>query len=346
MRRIAPTAHFASRQVAKKRGGRKRCLDTVVGLEENFQTVLRDHTAGDPMRAEVLWTNLTLAEIAERLGATGTPVSVTVVTQLLQRHGFVKRKAQKQQPLGHHLQRDQQFQNIARLREQYAASPNPILSMDTKKKELIGNFYRDGKLYTLKVLRTLDHDFPSAAEGIIIPHGLYDVRRNHGHMNLGVSHDTSQFACDSVFRWWQRHGQVFYPQATSLLLLCDGGGSNASNRYVFKAALQDLANRLGIEIRVAHYPPYASKYNPIEHRLFPHVTRVCQGVVFVSVELVKELMEKTKTRTGLWVTVDIIARVYATGAKAPEGFKENMKIMFDTVLPQWNYRAVPQRSAP
>jgi hypothetical protein len=115
---------------------------------------------------------------------------------------------------------------------------------------------------------------------------------------------------------------------------------------VFKAALQDLANRLGIEIRVAHYPPYASKYNPIEHRLFPHVTRVCQGVVFVSVELVKELMEKTKTRTGLWVTVDIIARVYATGARAPEGFKENMKIIFDTVLPQWNYRAVPQRSAP
>ena len=294
------------------------------------------------MREGVLWTNLTLAGIAEHLGAKGTPVSVTVVTQLLERHGFVKRKAQKHQSLGQHAQQDQQFQNLARLRAEYQASPNPILSMDTKKKELIGNFYRDGKLYTLKTIRTLDHDFPSSAEGVIIPHGLYDLKQNHGHINLGVSHDTSQFACDSVLRWWQLHGHDRYPKATSLLLLCDGGGSDASNRYVFKAALQDLADRLGIEIRVAHYPPYTSKYNPIEHRLFPHVTRVCQGVVFVSVELVKELMERAKTRTGLWVTVDLIAQDYATGEKAPPGFKENMKIVFDTDLPQWNYRAVPQ----
>ena len=159
---------------------------------------------------------------------------------------------------------------------------------------------------------------------------------------LGISHETSKFACDSAFRWWQRYGQTHYPQAKSVLLLCDGGGSNGSNRYVFKAALQDLANRIGIEIRVAHYPPYTSKYNPIEHRLFPHVTRACQGVVFVSVELVKELMERTKTKTGLWVTVDIIERIYLTKVQAPEGFKENMTIAFDDVLPKWNYRAIPQ----
>lgn len=295
------------------------------------------------MREEVLWTNLTLKEIAERLAACGTPVSVRVVTQLLDHHGYVKRQARKQLPLGNHPQRDQQFQNIERLRRQYEDSHNPILSLDTKKKELIGNFYRDGKLYTLKTVQTFDHDFPSAAQGVVIPHGLYDLKRNHGHINLGISHDTSQFACDSAFRWWQRHGLVHYPQATSLLVLCDGGGSNASNRYVFKAALQKLANRMGQEIRVAHYPPYESKYNPIEHRLFPHVTRSCQGVVFVSVELVKELMERTKTSTGLRVTVDIIEMIYATGEKAPEGFKENMTILFDDLLPKWNYRAVPQK---
>ncbi len=146
-----------------------------------------------------------------------------------------------------------------------------------------------------------------------------------------------------AFRWWQRHGQVHYPESESLLLLCDGGGRNASNRYVFKAALQNLANRMGREIRVAHYPPYESKYNLIEHRLFPHVTRACQGVVFVSVELVKELMERTKTNTGLRVTVDIIEMVYATGEKAPAGFKENMTILFDDTLPKWNYRAVPHK---
>ena len=295
------------------------------------------------MREEILWTNLTLSEIAQRLGACGTPVSVTVVTQLLEQHCYVKRKAQKHKSLGNHPQRDQQFQNISHLRLQYEDSLNPILSMDTKKKELIGNFYRHGQLYTLRTVQTLDHDFPSAAQGVVIPHGLYDLKRNHGHLNLGISHDTSQFACDSAFRWWQRHGQAHYPQSTSLLLLCDGGGSNASNRYVFKAALQNLANRMGIEIRVAHYPPYESKYNPIEHRLFPHVTRSCQGVVFVSVELVKELMERTKTKTGLWVTVDIIEMMYATGEKAPAGFKEHMTIAFDKLLPKWNYRAVPQK---
>ena len=295
------------------------------------------------MRAEVLWTNLTLREIAEGLGACGTPVSVTVVTQLLEQHGYVKRKAQKHKSSGQHPQRDQQFQNIARLRLQYEDSLNPILSMDTKKKELIGNFYRNGKLYALRTVQTLDHDFPSAAQGVVIPHGLYDLKRNHGHINLGISHDTSQFACDSALRWWQRHGRVHYPHSKSLLLLCDGGGSNASNRYVFKAALPNLANRIGIEIRVAHYPPYQSKYNPIEHRLFPHVTRACQGVVFVSVELVKELMERTKTKTGLWVTVDIIEMMYATGEKVPAGFKENMTLAFDDLLPKWNYCAVPQK---
>lgn len=262
------------------------------------------------MREEVLWTTLTLGEIANGLCACGTPTSVTVVTQLLEDQGYVKRQAQKQQPLGSHPQRDEQLQNIARLRLQYEDSLNPLLSIDSKKKELIGNFYRDGRLYTLKTWETFDHDFPSAASGVIIPHGLYDLKRNYGPLNLGISHETSQFACDRAFRWSQRYGQTHYPQARSVLLLCDGGGSNGSNRYVFKAALQGLANRIGIEIRVAHYPPYTSKYNPIEHRLCPPVTRACQGVVFVSVELVKELMERTKTKTAFRVTVNIIEMIY------------------------------------
>ncbi len=297
------------------------------------------------MREGVRWTNLTLNEIAAALGVCGTPVSVPVVKQLLAEHNYVKRQAQKRQALGQHPQRDQQFQNIARLRCEYAEAGMPISSIDTKKKELLGNFYRDGKLYTQQTLRTLDHDFPSAAQGVIIPHGLYDVQRNHGHINLGLSHDTSRFACDSALLWWLNYGQRHYPKAKRWLWLCDGGGSNAANRYVFKAALQALANRIGLEIRVAHYPPYESKYNPIEHRLFPHITRACQGVVFISVELVKELMERTSTKTGLRVTVDIIREAYTTGEKAPSGFKEQMTIAFDDELPKWNYRAIPQRES-
>ena len=293
------------------------------------------------MRQEVRWTDLTYEQIAEHLAEAGTPVSVPVVKQLLRKHGYVTRKAQKSRAMGNHPDRNEQFGNIARLKQEYLESDNPIVSMDTKKKEMIGNFYRAGHLLTQGVIKTLDHDFPSFATGVIIPHGFYDVKQNAGHVNLGTSRDTGEFACDSIERWWEQMGRALYPRATSILLLCDGGGSNSASQYLFKEDLQGLVDRLGIEIRVAHYPPCCSKYNPIEHRLFPHVTRACQGVIFESVELVKELMQKAKTSTGLRVTVDILDRVYESGRKYAEGFKENMQIVFDEMLPKWNYRAVP-----
>jgi hypothetical protein len=311
-------------------------------LEANFLEVLREHTAGDPMREAVKWTDLTRREISHRLARRGTPAGKRVVKQLLKKHGYVKRKARKKVEMGpRHPDRNAQFQNIARLKDEYLAAGQPVLSIDTKKKELLGSFYRDGRLYTQEAIEVFDHDFPSAASGVVFPHGLYDVGRNCAHINLGTSHETSQFACDSIERWWQQQGRVQYPAAAKLLLLCDGGGSNSASRYVFKEQLQQLADRLGLEIRVAHYPPYCSKYNPIEHRLFPHVTRACQGVVFQTVGVVKSLMEKTHTSTGLRVTVDIIDKVYEVGRKCAKGFKETMKIVFDDFLPKWNYRAIP-----
>ena len=150
--------------------------------------------------------------------------------------------------------RDQQFENIVCLKAEYTAASNPIISMDTKKKEYLGNFYRDGHLYTQQELRTYDHDFNSFAEGIIIPHGIYDLQRNTGYLNLGTSKDTSEFACDSLRHWWYNQGQYDYPHATSILLLCDAGGSNHCRHYLFKAELQKLVDEIGIEIRVAHYP--------------------------------------------------------------------------------------------
>ncbi len=237
--------------------------------------------------------------------------------------------------------RNEQFENIARLKKTYIAAGNPVISMDTKKKEYLGNFYRDGRLYTTEEIQVYDHDFRSFAEGVIIPHGIYDLRRNTGYLHLGTSHETSAFACDCLRNWWCKQGRFDYPDATSILVLCDGGGSNSSRHYIFKQDLQALVDELGLEIRIAHYPPYTSKYNPIEHRLFPHVTRACQGVVFKNIELVKELMEKTHTRQGLKVTVQIVNKVYQTGRKYRKDFKETMRIVFDQLLPRWNYTAVP-----
>ncbi len=228
-----------------------------------------------------------------------------------------------------------------RLKDTYIAKGNPVISMDTKKKEHLGNFYRAGYLYTKKVIVVNDHDFSSLANGIIIPHGIYDIQRNTGYINLGTSHDTSEFACDCIRNWWYHQGRSDYPNATSILVLCDGGGSNSSRHYIFKQDLQALVDEIGIEIRIAHYPPYTSKYNPIEHRMFSHVTRACQGVVFKSIELVKNLMEKTHTRQGLQVTVQILDKIYQTRRKVAKDFKETMRIVFDELLPKWNYTAVP-----
>jgi hypothetical protein len=311
-------------------------------LRETFHAVLENHTAGSPVAAEIIWTDLTARDIAERLTEGGLPVSVHIVEQLLEEDDFHRRKAQKDLPLDNHPDRDAQFQTIARLKQEYQASPNPLLSIDTKKRELLGTFYRAGRLLTTQTLRAYDHDFPSYADGVVIPHGLYDPRLNRGYLHLGTSHDTSAFACDSLEDWWWRFGREQYPGAESLLLLCDGGGSNSANTYLFKADLQALANATGLEVRVAHYPPYTSKYNPIEHRLFCHVTRACQGMFFKSMAVVKQLMEKTHTRTGLRVVVDVVEKVYVTGRKVAEAVKEGLRLIRDLHLPKWNYRILPQ----
>lgn len=294
------------------------------------------------MREGVLWTNLSLREICRKLKEIGTSTSKHQVRKLLKKHNLGQRKTRKKNSMGAHPDREAQFLNIAKIKTEYQAAGDPVLSIDTKKKELLGNFSREGCVFSQAAINTWDHDFPSAAEGKVIPHGLYDLARNEGYVHLNESHDTSEFCCDSIEHWWQKHGRHLYPDAERLLLLCDGGGSNAANRYIFKEALQKLSNKIGLEIRVAHYPPYCSKHNPIEHRLFPHLTRACKGVVFHSIDVVKDFMNKAKTSTGLKVTVDVLTKVYETGKKCAADFKENMKIAFDDHLPRWNYRAIPQ----
>lgn len=289
----------------------------------------------------MVWTDLTARQIADRLGEQGFAVSVHIVDQLLDYHDYHRRRAFKSLPLGQFPQRNEQFEYIAAVRRQYLDSLNPILSIDTKKRELIGPFYRDGSLYAQQRLRAYDHDFPRFAKGIVIPHGILDLKLNRGYVHLGTSYETSEFACDCLEHWWYAHGQSLYPQAQEVLLLCDGGGSNSARTYLFKADLQRLANQLGKPFRVLHYPPYCSKWNPIEHRLFPHLSRVCRGVLFQSVALVQELMAKAQTRTGLSVVVDILDKVYQKGRKVAKQVKQSLNLVRDLFLPQLNYRILP-----
>lgn len=322
-------------------GGRHSKLSQDKSIEKAFLLILKDHTAGNPQKENVLWTDLSCTEIKNKLKSQGILVGNRIIKKLLYKNNFKKRKIQRRRTIKVVANRNEQFEKIAQLKQEYMQSDNPIISVDAKKRELIGDLYRAGEVYSKEEIASYDHDFPNLSRGIAIPHGIFDLKKNTAHINIGTSHDTSEFACDSLRKWWCEKGKIAYPNATSILMLMDGGGSNSSRRYAFKEGLQNLANEIGVEIRIAHYPPYTSKWNPIEHRVFPHVTRSMQGVILNDHDMVKQLIEKTQTKTGLSVSVSIIDKVYELGKKATDGFKESMKIVFDECLGRWNYRARP-----
>ena len=197
------------------------------------------------MRAGVLWTNLSLRELSRRLAALGTPASRRTIRRLLRQLGLGRRTARKKKTMGHHPDRNAQFENIARLRREYLDAGDPVISIDTKKKELLGNFHRSGTTFTEQTVETNDHDFDRAGQGKLIPHGIYDLANGHAHINLNTSHDTGELCCDSIALWWEKHGRQAYPHAVRLLILCDGGGSNSATQYLFKQDLQRSGHTSG-----------------------------------------------------------------------------------------------------
>jgi Rhodopirellula transposase DDE domain len=310
-------------------------------LKEAFHSVIDTHTAGDPMRDGVLWTNLTRSEIAAAMGEEGFEVSTATVDRLLEESGFRYRKAQRVKAMGESADRDTQFKKIAELRAKYLKAGLPVVSIDAKKREILGDYVRPGRLLSTAPLRGWDHDFPQKRLGVVIPHGMYDVGRNEGYVHLGTSHDTSDFVIDAMLHWWRHHGVHQYRGANEMLALLDSGGTSGCHAVRFKDGLQCFADLTGLRVRVAHYPTHCSKYNPIEHRLFPHLARVCQGVLLESVEMVRSLMSKATTRTGLRVFADILDNIYQTGLKLPNVIRKSLHTRFDRVLPLWNYVVAP-----
>ncbi len=294
------------------------------------------------MNEDIIWIDITLTKLSEEVSKLGIECSPYICKQLLDEKGFGLRKMSKEVTLKNSENRDEQFKNINTLMEEYKKQNNPIISVDTKKKETIGTFYRDGRCYCNEALKVYDHDFKSFGDGTITPHGIYDVQKNIGYMTLSESKDTSEFACDCIENWWENYGKENYSNATSILVLCDGGGSNSSRSLLFKADLQILANKIGIEIRIAHYPPYTSKHNPIEHRLFPHVTRAISGVLINSIDTMATKIKGTTTSKGLKVFVSICKTIYETGRKVALDFVENCSVIYDSFLGKWNYKVVPQ----
>jgi len=307
--------------------------------------VIDTYTAGDPLRDGVHWTNLTRSEIAAALGQEGFEVSTTTVDRLLDEFDYGLRKPRKVKTMGECADRDAQFKKVAVLKARYLKADLPVVSIDAKKREILGDYVRPGRVLSTAPLRGWDHDFPQHRLGVVIPHGIYDLGRNEGYVHLGTSHDTPDFVIDSMFHWWRNHGVYQYRGAEKMLALFDSGGSSGCHAVRFKDGLQRFADLTGLTVRVAHYPTHCSKYNPVEHRLFPHLTRVCRGALLQSVEMVKTLMLRASTRTGLRVFVDILDRFYQIGLKLPNFLRDSLHIRFDHLLPLWNYVVVPTPGA-
>jgi Rhodopirellula transposase DDE domain len=300
---------------------------------------MEDYTAGNPQGEAVKWVGLKPESIQQKLAAQDYQVSHYIIHQLLENAGLKRRSYLKDASAVDVPFRNEQFEKIARLKATFLDAGLPVFSVDVKHKELLGNFHRNGQYYDSKYRKVNDHDFRSMADGIVVPHGIYDIADNFGYLTLGISKDTSDFFCDNLETFWQSDFQWKYPHADWMLLLCDGGGSNSSRHYIVKQDLYNLAQRLDMNIVVAHYPPYCSKWNPIEHRLFCHVHRAWEGTVFHNIQIVKEQAEMTCTKTGLGVKVNINQKEYFSKRTVEPFFKENIQkfVTFDEHLPLWNY---------
>lgn len=304
-----------------------------------METLIEHDTAGSPVQANIRWTNRPVADLAEQLQSQGFQIGVDALRRVLfEELGLSRRQAFKDEAACRYEHRDDQFQHLAQLRAEYTSHGWPIVSIDTKKKEILGNFFHPGRALTDAVVRVNDHDFVTA-ENRLVPYGVYDVLCNEGFLYLARGADTNQLACDAVRRWWQRLGWAQHWGVSRMLLLCDCGGSNGNRQHRFKEELCYLARDLKLDIRVAHYPPGCSKYNPIEHRLFCHVSRALSAVILKTIHVAKEYISRTQTTTGLRVVAEIARRTYQPGLKASRDFLDNNPIRFADFLPELNYTA-------
>jgi hypothetical protein len=290
-----------------------------------------------------LWTGLHLEEISAHLGELGLAVCPNTVRRLLDQLGYALHANRKSLSGPQSPDRDAQFQCIGRQREQFARQGLPIISVDTKKKEQVGRFKNSGRVWSLEAPAVNDHDFRSLASGVAIPRGLYDVQANRGSVLVGTSHDTAEFAVDAIVDWWRGSGRRRYPQAAEILILADSGGSNGARCRLWKYALQErLADPYGLAVTVCHYPTGASKWNPIEHRLFSEISKHAAGQPLTDFPTILRLIGGTRTRTGLQVSCALSTKRYATKVKVSDPEMRSVDLVKPSFLPDWNYTILPR----
>jgi len=293
--------------------------------------------------SERKWLNCRLADLQEKLDAQGHGVSRPVISRLLQAHGYDLHVNVKEVEGTAHPDRDTQFRYIQAQRTEHLAAGHACLSVDTKKKERIGNFKNAGQSWGTHAERVNVHDFPSEAAGRAVPYGIYDQHHNCGTVYVGQSADTPTFAVDNIVRWCETEKPLRFPNTTELLIEADSGGSNGARCRVWKQLLQEkVADRFGLTITVCHYPTGYSKWNPIEHRVFSEVSKTWAGCPLRSWELMLQYICETKTETGLTVRAVLVTETYETGIKVSDAVMDGLNLEYHDVCPQWNYTIRPR----
>ena len=338
MREIKDEKRKPVTRLRKEGGGRKKIVIKNPLIKNSIEDILEENTAGDPM-SKLKWTNKSTYSIANELENHGQNISEDTVGRVIRQLGYSLQANIKSKESGSSEERDSQFRYINKQVKRFTKKNIPIISVDTKKKELVGNFKNPGRRWMKKGEAEIVnvYDFEYLAKGKAIPYGIYEVLKNNGFVNVGMSHDTSEFAVESIRQWWKNIGKKNYQNAKELLICADGGGSNASRSKLWKFYLQKFANKTGLKITVCHFPPGTSKWNKIEHKMFSFISMNWRGKPLKNYQLIINLIEGTTTRKGLKIKAKIDKKIYALGKKISESEFEKINIQEHKINSKWNY---------
>ena len=338
IREVKNTKRKQTTRLRKEGGGRKKIIDKNPQVKKDIENILEENTAGDPM-GKLKWTNKSTYTIAHELKKRDQNISEVTVGRIIKQLGYSLQANVKSKEGGTSEERDSQFRYINEKVKIFAKCNMPVISVDTKKKELVGNFRNAGRKWQKKgnVEIVNVYDFENLAKGKAIPYGIYEVLKNNGFVNVGVSHDTSEFAVESIRQWWRNIGKNNYPKAKKLLICADSGGSNASRSKLWKFYLQKFANKTGLKITVCHFPPGTSKWNKIEHKMFSFISMNWRGKPLRNYEIILNLIEGTKTKKGLKIKAKMDKKIYLLKQKLSKEEIEKINISRHKVNPKWNY---------
>lgn len=325
-------------RIRKVGGGRKKTAMKNPMVQRHIENILDENTAGDPM-SKLKWTNKSTYAIAKELISKGEKISEDTVQRIIKSLGYTLQANVKSKENGSPEERDSQFRHINEQVKLFEKKGMPVISVDTKKRELVGNFKNNGRKWQKKGKAEMVnvYDFEYLSKGKAIPYGIYEILRNNGFVNVGISHNTSEFAVESIRKWWKNIGKRNYPNAAELMICADSGGSNANRSKLWKYYLQKLADETGLKITVCHYPPGTSKWNKIEHKMFSFISMNWRGKPLTSYELIINLIEGTTTKKGLKIKAKIDRKIYEVGKKISKTEFRKINIKENEINPDWNY---------